>query len=72
MDQPDEDRADGETAVCGEEQQAGGGGGPVPNCDGVDGRVEEDGPAGGHEAQGGEAGAEIPARFEDGEGEDWG
>ena len=44
--------------------------GPLADGDGVDGRVEEDAPAGGHEADGGEAGEQVAAGFEDGDGDD--
>lgn len=52
----DQDAAEGEGGVGGDEEGACGGGRPGADGNGVDGRVEEDTPSGGHEADGGDAG----------------
>lgn len=66
----DDDAAEGEADVSGDEEDAGFGWGEGAGGDAVDGRVEEDGPAGGHEAYGGEAREEVAFVGEDGDRDD--
>ncbi|RFU72816.1 hypothetical protein TARUN_9439 [Trichoderma arundinaceum] len=67
---PDDEAAEGEADVCGDEDGAGGGWGGAADGEHEDGGVEEDAPAGGEEAELGEAGEEDAAGGEHGEGDD--
>lgn len=65
-----EQAAAAEAEVGGDEDGAGGGGRPEAHGESVDRRIEEDSPAGHHEAEGGEAGEGCAPRFEEGDGDD--
>ena len=70
MERADEKAAGREADVRGEEEQARARRRPGADAERIHGRVEEDGPAGGHDAEGCEAGAEVGAGVEDRDGED--
>lgn len=67
----DEEAAEGEGDVAGDEDGSRGGGGAAADGEHEDGRVEDDAHAAGEEAELGEAGEEDAAGGEDGEGDDW-
>lgn len=62
--------AEREPSVGGDEDRACGRRGPVAHGEGVDGGVEEDSPARGHETQLREAGEQHAAGAQDGDGDD--